>query len=135
MEPAIANQLVGVFVKFAGETVHELKSKPLAEIDLDLLRLKHDVLKERLADVESQVAEAVKIQKGNAIGDLSSRGLLNSSMKESTLLANDRDANQQLDNARREHNRAIEVIALMERRIREQMTPCYVRLWRLFRGM
>lgn len=134
MEPAIANQLVGVFVKFVGETLHELKSKPLTEIDLDLLRLKHDVLKERLAGLESQVEEAVKIQKGNAIGDLSNRGLLNSSMKESTLLAIDRDANQQLDNARREHNRAIEEIALMERRIREQMTPCYVRVWRKIRG-
>jgi hypothetical protein len=133
MEPAIANQLVGTFVKFVGETLAELKSKAVVEVDLDLLRLNRDVLVERLEDLESKVVDAVKSQKGNAIADLSSRGLLNSSMKDSTLLAIDRDANQQLDVARREHNRAIEEIALMERRIRERMAPCFKRLWRWLR--
>lgn len=134
MEPAIANQLVGAFVKFVGETLAELKSKAIADVDLALLRLKRDVLTERLQDLESSVTDAVKAQKGSATADVSSRGMLNSSLKDSTFSTIDRDANQQLDNARREHNRAIEEIALMERRIRERIAPCYKRLWRWIAG-
>lgn len=134
MEPHVGNQLVGAFVKFKGETVAELKSRPIADVDLELLRLRRIELKERIELLEVEVAAAVKTQKCNVDADLASRGLLNSTIKPSMHLAVDHDANKQLDNARREHNRALEEIAIMERRIREGMTPSWKRLWRWFFG-
>jgi hypothetical protein len=114
VEPSVAIQLTGTFVKFVGETVAELKR---AAVDLDLLRLKRGVLTERLKDLESEIQRAVEMEKGKVIGDLADRGHLNSSLKDSSIFGIERAANDQLAIAWREHNRAIEEIALMERRL------------------
>ena len=129
MEPSIGTQLFGKFSKLAASTLAELKAKDTAELDLDEIRLKRDKLAKGLQQLEVDVEGAVRVQKDDAVADLSSRGLSNSSMKDSTFLAIDRDANKQLDEARQEYGRAIEELALLERRVRIRMVPSWSRCW------
>jgi len=111
-----------------------LKRAEFANIDIDLLRLKRDTLRERLEDLEKELAAAAKLAKGNKAGELADRGLGGSTIIDSFTMGIERDANDQLAVARREYNRAIEEIALMERRIVEGRVPWWKRLWNCLRG-
>lgn len=134
MEPSVATKLTGAFVKFAGESIAELKRAELATIELDLLRLKREVLAERLEDLEAEIQATVELEKMNLAGDLANRGLSGSSILPSFEMSIERDANAQLSVAWREHNRAIEEIALLERRVVESNCPWWKRLWRSLFG-
>ncbi|WP_442485610.1 hypothetical protein [Aeoliella sp. SH292] len=129
MDAAITTELVGAFIKFTGETLAELKRQPLTEIDLDLLRLKREILGERLQDLEKSVADAARIQKGKSRKDLTERGFAATSLVGSRDVAIDREANQQLEIARREYNRAIEEISLSEHRILKLTDSWRKKLW------
>jgi hypothetical protein len=133
MEPSVVIQLTGTFVKFVGETVAEVKRLEVAAVDKDLLRLKQKVLSERLEDLEKQMVDAVDVAKKNMAGNLASRGMANSSTMPSFILGIENDAREQLGIAWREHNRAIEEFALLERRISELSCPCWKRAWRWLR--
>jgi hypothetical protein len=70
----------------------------------------------------------VERAKGEAKQDLISRGLANSTILDSMLRAIDQDAANELNNASREYNRAIEEIALLERQVKEQATSFWTKL-------
>jgi len=113
METSTVIALTGGFFKFVGEVVADLKRQELATIDADLLNLKRTQLAEKLEDFKSDLDAAVKREKGRAEQDLISRGLANSSIRQSALWAIERDASNELARASREYNRAIEEIALL----------------------
>jgi hypothetical protein len=88
-------------------------------------------LSEKLEEFKVSLDAAVKKEKGKAEQDLISRGLGNSTVRQSTLRAIEHDAAAELEKASREYNRAIEEIALMERRLEVQnRTPWWGKLLR-----
>jgi hypothetical protein len=101
----------------------------LASIDSELLRLKRRVLSDGLEDFKSRLDAAVRVEKAKAEQDLISRGLANSSVRQSAIRAIEHDAATELEKALREYNRTIEEIALIERRLVVQIRPS---LWRRF---
>src|SRR5207237_7080435 len=110
----------GHFLTFVGEVVADLKRQDLAAIDADLFRLKRAVLKEKLEEFQSGLVAAVTQQKAKVEQDLISRGLSNTTVRQGMLQAIERDAATESERASREYNRAIEEIALMERRLEVQ---------------
>lgn len=130
MDIATITKIVGGFAKYSTDTLAELKRAEFATIDLDLLRLKRESLFDKLQDLERSLGEAVDLEKKNKQAELASRGLGGSTMFSSFSMGIERDANDQLNVARREYGRAIEEIALMERRIVEGRVPVWKRFWR-----
>lgn len=116
MEPSVAAELTGAFVKHIGATLADLKSADLSDIEVEIFDHKRGILSEKLTDLESRRQDRVVLEKRNKLADLSSRGLANSSMVDSFNRAIENDANTLLADARREYNRAIEEIAILERR-------------------
>jgi hypothetical protein len=109
--------IVAPFYKVAGEAVEELTRRSIAEIDSELLRLKREELTDRLEEAQTAVARAADLDKKNKIADLASRGLLGSSMKESSQNGVDARSADVLEKMHREYNRAIERIALLEKKV------------------
>lgn len=130
MDTSTVISLTGSFLKFVGESVADLKREELAKIDVDLLNLKRSQLAEKLADFNTQLKKAVTQEKAQAQEDLISRGLASSSVLDSTLRGIERDASNELDKATREYNRAIEEIALLERKVKEQARPWWKKILR-----
>jgi hypothetical protein len=113
----------GSFLKFVGETLADVKRQDLAKLDVELLKLKRTILAERLDEFRANLDAAVKQEKARTEQDLISRGLANTTVRQSSLRALENDAAIQLQGAAREYNRAIEEIALMERRVVVQNRP------------
>ena len=107
-----------------------LLRQSLAKIDVDLLNLKRSALAEKLADFNTKLEEAVTEEKAQAQQDLISRGLASSTILDSKLRGIEQDASNELDKATREYNRAIEEIALLERKVKEQSRPWWKKLFR-----
>jgi hypothetical protein len=120
MDTTTVIAITGSFLRSVGEIIADVKRQDLASINLDLLRLKRTQLAEKLDDFKSQLVAAVKQQKGRVEQDLISRGLGNTTVRGSMLRAVERDASTEVDRATREYNRAIEEIALLERKVTEQ---------------
>jgi len=110
-------EVVGPFYAAVGESVEELTRRNTAEIDPDLLRLKREEIADKFEDAKSGLAKAADLAKKNAIADLSSRGLLGSSLKESSQKSIDGKATEELGKMQREYNRALERIAVLERNV------------------
>jgi hypothetical protein len=123
METSTLISLTGSFLKLVGEVLADVKRQDLATLDADMLRLKRDLLSEKLQDFKSTLDAAVTQEKGKAEQDLISRRLSNTTVRQSTLRAIDHDAATELERATREYNRAIEEIALMERKLDVQNRP------------
>jgi hypothetical protein len=123
MDTSTVVSLTGSFLKLVGEVLADVKRHDLATLDADLLKLKRHVLSEKLEEFKSNLDAAVQKEKGKAEQDLISRGLGNSTVRESTLRAIEHDAATELEKASREYNRAIEEIALTERRLEVQNRP------------
>jgi hypothetical protein len=115
--------VTGSFLKLVGEVLADVKRQDLATVDGDLLRLKRDLLGEKLDEFKSNLDAAVTQEKARAEQDLISRGLCNTTVRHSTLRVIESDAATELERASREYNRAIEEIALMERRLAVQNRP------------
>jgi hypothetical protein len=114
--------LTGEFQRFVGETLAELRRQDVASIDGDLLNLKRSHLAEKLKDFKRELEVAVKREKGRAEQDLISRGLANTTIRPSLLRGIESDASNESDKATREYNRAIEEIALLERKVNGSRT-------------
>lgn len=123
MDTSIVVSLTGSFLKVVGEVLADAKRQDLATLDADALKLKQQVLSEKLEEFKSSMVTAVKQEKGKAEQDLISRGLGNTTVRQSALRAIENDAAMELERASREYNRAIEEIALMERRLEVQNRP------------
>jgi hypothetical protein len=121
--------LTGSFIQSVGEIIADLKRRDLASIDLDLLRLKRMQLSEKLDDFKLQLDAAVKHEKARTEQDLISQGLGNTSVRVSMLRAVENDASAELNRSIREYNRAIEEIALLERKVTELSRPWWRRLF------
>jgi hypothetical protein len=106
------------------------KRQGLSQIDAEFLRLKRDVLTEKLSELQSDLESAVRSEKAEIEKDLIRRRLDNSSMRFSSFRAVENDAAVRLEKALREFNRAIEEIALMERKIQEQSETWWTKLRR-----
>ena len=123
MDTSAVISLTGGFLKFVGETLAEVKRHDVANVDAELLRLKRGVLGEKLEEFKVNLDAAVKREKGKAEQDLITRRLANSTVRQSTLRAIENDAATELERAACECNRAIEEIALLERKIEVQNRP------------
>jgi hypothetical protein len=110
--------IVAPFYKVVGEAVEELTRRSIAEIDTDLLRLKREELTDQLEETRASVAQAANLEKKNQIADLASRGLSGATLKESFENGVDTRSTEVLKKMHREYNRAIEKIALLERKVR-----------------
>jgi hypothetical protein len=121
--------ITGPFVKLVADGLADLKRQRLADIDLDKLRLHRTNWEEKLEDCKAKLQVAVVQTKADATQDLISRGLGNSTVLDSKLRAIEQDAANKLNIAMREHNRAIEKIALMERAVKERTTSIWQRLF------
>jgi hypothetical protein len=130
MDTTTLISLTGNFLKTLGEVVADLKRKELARIDLALLNLTRTQLSEKLSDFTAGLEAAVKHEKAVAQQDLVSRGLANSTVRDSRLRAIEQDASTELEKATREYNRAIEEIALLEQQVNENARPWWKRLVR-----
>lgn len=130
MDTTTLISLTGTFLQTVGEVVADLTRRDLATINVDLLNLERTELAEKLDDFKSQLDAAVNEQKARAEQDLISRGLANTTVRQSTLRGIEKDASIELERATREYNRAIEKIALLERKVTEQARPWWKRLFR-----
>ncbi len=122
---------LGGFLKSVGEILADLKRQDISNIDLELLRLKRTQLAEKLDDFKSQLEAAVKHEKARSDQDLISRGLGNTTVGPSFHRAIEKDASTELYRATREYNRAIEEIALLERKVTELARPWWKCRWLL----
>jgi hypothetical protein len=77
-------------------------------------------LAEKLEQFKSELDNATNKEKARTEQDLISRGLANTSVRQCSLRAIENDAATELERATREYNRAIEEIALMERKLEVQ---------------
>lgn len=134
MDIATITKIVGGFAKYTTDTLAELKRAEFATIDLDLLMLKRESLFDKLQDLERDLGDAVDVEKKNKRAELAASHLSNSNVFPAFSMGIERDVNDQLNVARREYGRAIEEIALMERRIVEGRVPALKRFWRWVRG-
>jgi hypothetical protein len=123
MDASTVISLTGGFLKFVGEVLAEVNRQDLANVDMELLKLKREMLAEKLEEFKSSLDAAVKREKGMAEQDLISSGLANSTVRQSRLRALDNDAATQLERATREYSRAIEEIALMESKLEIENRP------------
>lgn len=130
MDTSILISITGRFFQSVGEIVAELKRQELAKLDADLLTLKRQLLAEKHEEFESDLEDAVRIEKARTEQDLISRGLGNTTIRQSSLRAIENDAARELNQALREYNRALEEIALMERNMREQAESGWKKLLR-----
>lgn len=106
-------EIVAPFYTAVGENLEALTRQ--AEIDPDLLRLKREEIADKFEDAKAGLARAADLGKKNAVADLSSRGLLSSTSKESAHKSIDDRAANELAKMHREYNRAIERISIIER--------------------
>jgi hypothetical protein len=124
--------MTGGFLKSVGEVLADVKRQDLAKVDADFLKLKRDVLNEKLEEFKSRLDVAVKQEKAKAEQELNDRGFGNITVRQSRVRAIENDAATELERVTREYNRAIEEIALVERRLEVQVRPSW---WRkLFRS-
>ena len=114
-------EIVAPFYKAVGEAVEELSSRRVTQLDIDLLRLKREELTDRLEETRAAVAAAADLEKKNKLGDLASRTLQGSSMREISQTGVDTRSADVLEKMHREYNRGIERIALLERRVRARL--------------
>jgi hypothetical protein len=128
MDASTAASLASNFLQAVGELVADLKRRELAEIDLDLLRLKRDELRRKLEDLKCHLAESVIVQKAKTEQSLLTRGLSNSTIRDGMLRAIEQDANGQMERAVREYNLVIAELALTEQRIKANARPLWKRL-------
>jgi hypothetical protein len=110
--------ILSKFITFVGDTLADLKRREVADIDLELLGLKRRALAEKLAEAETELQAEVTRKQGAALQDLITRGLANSTVKDSVFRGIERDASSDLEKMAREHGRATEEIALLERKLR-----------------
>jgi hypothetical protein len=123
MDTSTIISLTGGFLKFVGETLADVKRQDLANVDAELLKLKRRVLAENLEEFKSNLNAAANQEKAKAEQDLISRGFANSTVRQSSLRAIENDAAKEVERATREYNRAIEEIALIERKLEVQKRP------------
>lgn len=130
MDTTTLISLTGTFLQTVGEVVADLKRQELARLDVELLHLKRTQLAEKLDDFKRELDTAVKQEKARAEQDLVSRGLANSTVRQSMLRAIEQDASTELEKATREYNRAIEEIAILEQKVNAQARPWWKKILR-----
>lgn len=130
METSLLLSITGGFYRFAGELLADLKRQEIAKLDGELLRHKRMQLAEKLEEFEKKLVSAVVAERGKVEQELISRGLGNTTVKQSVLRAIDQRASDESEKAHREYNRTIEEIALMERKLAEQSTSVWAKIRR-----
>jgi hypothetical protein len=123
--------LTPTFIKLVGQVLADVKRRDLATINADLLRLKRDSLNDGLRKFKASLEVSVKQQKVKAAQGHISRGLGKTPIPRSTFAAIENHAAHQMVEATREYNRAIEEIALLEKKIALRSRPWWKRLWPL----
>ncbi len=120
MDTSTIFSLTGTYITLVEDVLVGLKRQALADVDADWLRLKRQQLREKLEEYKADLEAAVKREKAKAQQDHVSLGLGNSIGLQSAFTVLKQDAATQMGKASREYNRAIEEIALMERKLEIQ---------------
>jgi len=123
MDTSTVISVSGTFLKLVGEVLGEVKRQDLANINAEFLRRKRNILSEKLEQFKSDLDIAANHEKARAEQDLISRGLANSTVRQSTIRSIETDPATQMERATCEYNRAIEEIALIERSIEVMNRP------------
>jgi hypothetical protein len=123
MDTSTVISVTGSFLKFIGDALAEVKRQDLANVDAELLKLKRRVLAEKLEEFKWNLDAAAKLETAKTEQDLISRGLANSTVRQTSLRAIENDVATELERASREYNRTIEEIALIERKLEVQNRP------------
>jgi hypothetical protein len=123
MDTSTVISVTGTFLKLVGEVLADVERQDLARLEADMLKSKRELLSEKLEEFKSSLDAAVAQEKGRAEQDLISRGLANTTVRQSIFRGIEKDAATELGRASREYNRAIEEIALLERRLEVQNRP------------
>lgn len=129
METSTIISLTGGFFKFVGDVIADLKSQELATINVDLLNLKRTQLTEKLEEFKTELDAFVNKEKARAEQDLISRGMGNTTIRDSILRGIEQDASNELQKVLREYNRAIEEIVLLERKVNVQARPRFKKIF------
>jgi hypothetical protein len=112
--------VTGGFLKFVSEALDDVKRQDLANVDANLVKLKRRVLAEKFEEFESGLDIAVKQEKAKIEQDLISRGLANTTVLQSSFWAIETDAATEYERISGEYDRAIEELALIERKLEVQ---------------
>jgi hypothetical protein len=123
--------LVDPYMRRVGQVVEELKRQDIARIDIALLNRKRQVLDEQREEFLSRAKAEAGKDTAKIDEEMTDRGLMTSTVRHSRHIAVENQWADQILKGLREYNRAIEEIALMEQRIREEFRPWWKRLFRL----
>jgi len=122
--------VTGSFLKFVGELLADTRKQNLARIDADVLQLKRTVLAEKLQEFTAQLAVAVAQKKAEIEQGCITRGLGNTTILLSKQRAVEQGASAESEKAHCEYNRAIEELALLEKRLTEESCTLWQRIKR-----
>jgi hypothetical protein len=126
--------LIAGFLQGVGKLVGDLRAQAIGKIDLELLNLKRIALAEKLEDFKRDLAIKVRHEKGRVEQDMISRGI-GGSVRSVKLASIDQQAGTDTERTVREFGRALEEIALLERKVREQNDTYLKRFVRYLRGL
>ncbi len=116
------------FMTFVGQMVADLKRQESGKIDLAQLDLQRTVLTERFEDYKEELQRSIGQEKAQAEQELISKGLGNLTVLDSKRSAIDRDAANESIKATREVNRALELIALLERQAKARAVSSFKKI-------
>ena len=101
----------------------DLKSRELASIDLELLQLRRSTLEENKTAFLEEAGASRTREIANVRAELVGRGLSNSTLLTTRTRAVEKEWAIKVERALQEHDRALEELALYERKVRAQQPP------------
>ena len=117
MELETVTSLTDRFFKYAEEMIADLKSRKLSKRDADLLQMQ---LTEKFDTFKSDFDAAVRQGKARAAQETFSQGLANTTAMQNTLLAIEKNANNEMEKASRAHSHAVKEITQLKRKVNER---------------
>ena len=120
MELDTVTSITDHFFKYVEELIADLKIRKLSKLDADLLQLKKTELTEKFDEFKSDFDAAVKQEKKRAAQETFSQGLANTTAMQNTLLAIEKNANNEMEKMSRAHSRAVKEITQLKRAVDER---------------
>lgn len=120
MELETVTSLTNRFFKYAEEMIADLKSRKLSKRDADLLQMQLTELTEKFDTFKSDFDAAVRQGKARAAQETFSQGLANTTAMQNTLLAIEKNANNEMEKASRAHSHAVKEITQLKREVNER---------------
>lgn len=118
------------FYKYAGGVMEDLRKRDIADIDITFLDLKRQGMAEKMEELSKKLQGEITRKKAEADQDLTSRGLFNTTVRDSMHFGIERAAKEEEEKAQKENSRILEALALEERKINELTVTRLGRAWR-----